>query len=420
MRLARGSTREGRRRPASSPRRRASGEEERRRRRPRAVADEQRDPADERRRQQDVGAARSRTAATATKPSSSASATRSRPGVASARAARSSSWRRHALDRASARGCVRACLSLGPGFRCGRSRSAARHALGAIRVRQRKSPGTQMRWWHGRQGSGPTSTASANHRGSRHGIERSASVGPNSADDRRPRSSRRRAAARCRPQCTPPRGRPARGARRGRTRRCRARVGASGAELRPRPRRRSRARRRASDGPDVRMMRRARVAPRQLRTISATNDSAGQRRNGLPALTCMTTSGWLGAMPAVAQPRARRAPRRAGSSAISTGSRAGSRRVDAERRRAGPTDSAPSGAASGRRRAATTCVYIQRAARRSCSRCASARRSPSVSQALRGPPCRSIATSKRSRRSRRASARSSRRRRQPAALAARR
>ena len=50
-----------------------------------------------------------------------------------------------------------------------------------IRVRHRKSPGAHTRCRHGRHGSGPASTDSAAQRGSRQGIDRSASVGPNSA-----------------------------------------------------------------------------------------------------------------------------------------------------------------------------------------------------------------------------------------------
>ena len=53
--------------------------------------------------------------------------------------------------------------------------------VGEIIVRQRKSPGTQWRWWQGRQGSGPASTPIAPIAGSRQGSDRSGSVGPNSA-----------------------------------------------------------------------------------------------------------------------------------------------------------------------------------------------------------------------------------------------
>ena len=53
--------------------------------------------------------------------------------------------------------------------------------LGEIIVRQRKSPGTHSRWWHGRHGSAPASTAMAPIERSRQGIDRSGNVGPNSA-----------------------------------------------------------------------------------------------------------------------------------------------------------------------------------------------------------------------------------------------
>ena len=117
---------------------------------------------------------------------------------------------------------------------------------------------------------------------------------------RAPRSasawSPRRAAARCRPQCTPPRGRPARAARE-------IEVVSDGSAAAPTasralPRMTAR-RRRASDGPDVRMMRRRRIAPDQRRRRRGKR-SAGQRRKGLPALTCMTTSRSSAPMPAAA------------------------------------------------------------------------------------------------------------------------
>ena len=54
------------------------------------------------------------------------------------------------------------------------------HRAGS-RVRQRKSPGAQTRWSHGRQGSSPASTASLGRSLLRHGRDRTGSVGPYSA-----------------------------------------------------------------------------------------------------------------------------------------------------------------------------------------------------------------------------------------------
>jgi hypothetical protein len=47
-----------------------------------------------------------------------------------------------------------------------------------MRVRQRKSPGTHVRWWHGRQGSAPASIDTVPIPGGRHGADRSGKVGP--------------------------------------------------------------------------------------------------------------------------------------------------------------------------------------------------------------------------------------------------
>ena len=69
----------------------------------------------------------------------------------------------------------------------GHERTASRRsaafttASGGIRVRQRKSPGAQTRWSHGRQGSSPASTASLRRSPLRHGCDRTGSVGPYSA-----------------------------------------------------------------------------------------------------------------------------------------------------------------------------------------------------------------------------------------------
>ena len=58
----------------------------------------------------------------------------------------------------------------------------------------------------------------------------------------------------------------------------------------------------ASDGPDVRMMRRRGSAAASRHTRS-TNDADGQRRKGLPALTCSTMIGLSGPIPASASRR---------------------------------------------------------------------------------------------------------------------
>ena len=59
----------------------------------------------------------------------------------------------------------------------------------------------------------------------------------------------------------------------------------------------------ASDGPDVRMIRRFGSFDASRHT-SSTNDADGQRRNGLPALTCTTITGLPAPMPASASRRA--------------------------------------------------------------------------------------------------------------------
>jgi hypothetical protein len=56
-----------------------------------------------------------------------------------------------------------------------------------------------------------------------------------------------------------------------------------------------------SDGPDVMIMRRGPVIARQRGRHLGESAAAGQRRNGLPALTCSTTSGACGAPPRLAQ-----------------------------------------------------------------------------------------------------------------------
>ena len=67
------------------------------------------------------------------------------------------------------------------------ARAAARptRPTAAIRVRQRKSPGTQRRSSQGRQGSAPASTSSANQPGGRHGYDRDAQRRTQELDDRR-------------------------------------------------------------------------------------------------------------------------------------------------------------------------------------------------------------------------------------------
>ena len=51
-------------------------------------------------------------------------------------------------------------------------------AAGAIVVRQRKSPGSQVRCSHGRQGSPAIAFDSGGLDGSRHGADRAGNVGP--------------------------------------------------------------------------------------------------------------------------------------------------------------------------------------------------------------------------------------------------
>ena len=86
----------------------------------------------------------------------------------------------------------------------------------------------------------------------------------------------------------------------------------------------------ASDGPDVRMIRRA-GSRRASATTSASNDSRGHRRNGLPALTWITTRGWTPLIPAA---RSRRSTPAAacGSSGHLQWIARGIGRSDAERR----------------------------------------------------------------------------------------
>ncbi len=157
-----------------------------------------------------------------------------------------------------------------------------------------------------------------------------------------------------------------------------------------------------SDGPELRMIRR-RSDPRASPAMSVANDGSGHRRNGFPALTCATISSCPGTTPASCRRRSMRAAASA-SGVISTASNAGW----------GPPPGQPSTASSRshwfttewRRRSAlgraTERVYIHvRPWTTYPIRC----RAPvaSASQALRGPPCRSMTRSYRARRSRRAS-----------------
>ena len=144
-------------------------------------------------------------------------------------------------------------------------------------------------------------------------------------------SSRRRAAGRCRRRCRAPRARAARAARRARTRRTTARW--------PRARRRGAPRASAitrpaasrSDGPDVTTTRRPRIAGGQ-RGGQLDEGAAGHRRNGLPALTWMTTSAIVGGDAARAPAASRDRGAAAASTGISTGNARAVGRRDAERR----------------------------------------------------------------------------------------
>ena len=78
----------------------------------------------------------------------------------------------------------------------------------------------------------------------------------------------------------------------------------------------------ASDGPEVMMMRRV-VSSAANRAATSANDAVGQRRNGLPALTCSTTMGAVAATPAAASRCATRAAASA-SIGMTTGSAAAS------------------------------------------------------------------------------------------------
>ena len=107
--------------------------------------------------------------------------------------------------------------------------------------------------------------------------------------DRTSSSSRRRAAGRCRRRCTAPRAPPARAVPTGRTRRsAQSRRPRPAALPAPPPPTASAAPR--SDGPEVMIMRLA-GSSRASAAATRAKCSAGQRRNGLPALTCMSTIG---------------------------------------------------------------------------------------------------------------------------------
>ena len=102
------------------------------------------------------------------------------------------------------------------------------------------------------------------------------------------------------------------------------------------------------------------------------NCSSGHRRNGLPALTCSTTSGASWGTPADASAASTR--RRAPSVSTMFTGRARARRGDAERRRSGPTDSRPN-AAPGARAADRSRACTSSSGRQRCSQSALARRS---------------------------------------------
>ena len=104
----------------------------------------------------------------------------------------------------------------------------------------------------------------------------------------------------------------------------------------------------ASDGPDVRMIRRSGSFAASC-TANSTKWSAGHRRKGLPALTWTTTSRCAGPMPASARRRSTAAAAAADSS-IPTRWRTRSGAAGSAGRGggAGPTGSRPNGAAAGR------------------------------------------------------------------------
>ena len=138
-----------------------------------------------------------------------------------------------------------------------------------------------------------------------------------------PRSASRVVDARCSGPLSPPMYTAARAMRARSSPRSHSRSGGSAAGVESRARAASVTRRAASasDGPDATMMRR-RGSPSARAAIIEENESSGQRRNSLPALTCTTTSRSSAPMPADSSRRATRSTL-AASSAISTGSRSG-------------------------------------------------------------------------------------------------
>lgn len=206
-----------------------------------------------------------------------------------------------------------------PARACARS-AASTTASTSIRVRHRKSPGWHTRWSHGRHGRPSTSTDSVTSAGSRHGAERAASVGPYS-----PTIGVRVVDATCKGPLSPPMYRAARAIRH---RNSSSDVSPHVRTASGRPANRVRAAATtacaasASDGPDVRMIRRSREDD-ESRTANSTNDANGQRRNTLPALTWMTTSGRGGARSWIASQRSMDSAA-LGASTISTASVFGS------------------------------------------------------------------------------------------------
>ena len=202
------------------------------------------------------------------------------------------------------------------------------------------------------------------------------------------------AAARCRRRRTAGCGRSARAARPGRTRRNRRSEIAAARRAARAPRARSARPPRDPTGPELTMIRRRSEAPASL-VSSSVNAGSGQRRNGLPALTCATINSCAGADPRRREPSLDRrhgrgilaaSPPRPRPAAVRPARPA----VDRLQQIPLVDDRVPRPQLARRDRPSSS-TSTRALARR--SRSAAARRSPSVSQLLRGPPCRSMTTS---------------------------
>ena len=162
-------------------------------------------------------------------------------------------------------------------------------------------------------------------------------------------------------------------------------------------------------GPDVTTMRR-RGELRASAAVSSANESAGQRRNGLPALTCiddeLASTAVTPAAASTPSTRAARRPSRGISDRIAMRGRAAGCRDGASRSHWFSTEWR---GRSSRGRCTRRCTSSR--GRRLVARRARGAPLSHVSHALRGPPCKSMARSKRRRaaaaraRSRRASRR---------------